>query len=288
MALRLLAVLVSLLLVYTVPQLARWRDDRWFRAWVRRMGETTGAGQVLVVLLLPFAACAAIASVFYTLPLRDLAWLAFAIVVLVYSFGPRELEADIDAILKAPDGLSREQACQDLRQDDEPLAYSAPALVEAAMLAALRRRFGVLFWFFILGPAGALLYRLSQSLARDSRIDLDATTRASARRFADALDWLPAHLMVFAMALVSDFDAVIEAWKQWHRTSGQPRGHLDPDFLGAVARAGVDADVVAGDGYAQDVSDPLVELADARRVQIRVLAVWLAVVAVIALAGLLT
>jgi AmpE protein len=45
---------------------------------------------------------------------------------------------------------------------------------------------------------------------------------------------------------------------------------------------------VAGDGYAQDVSDPLVELADARRVQLRVLAVWLAVVAVIALAGLLT
>jgi len=285
MALRLLAVLIALVVAWSVPQLARWRDDRWFRHWVNRLGDTSGPGRVAVVLLVPVVACAILAGILRSLPFFDLGWLAFAVIVLVYALGPREIEADIDAVLRAPDALRRDEAIAALRHDDAPLTWFAPVMVEAAFYGALRRRFGVLFWFFLLGPAGALGYRLAQILGREATLALDAATRNAAGRVADALDWIPAHLMVFAMALVSDFDAVMGAWKQWHRTSGSPRSRLEPDFLGAVARAGVDADVEAGDGYVQDVSDPIAELEDARRVIRRVLIVWLAVVAVIVLAA---
>jgi len=285
MALRLLAVLIALVVAWSVPQLARWRDDRWFRHWVNRLGDISGPARVAVVLLVPVIACVLLAGILRSLPFFDLGWLAFAVIVLVYSLGPREIEADIDAILRAPDTLRRDEAIAALRHDDAPLTWFAPVMVEAAFYGALRRRFGVLFWFFLLGPTGALGYRLAQILGREAALALDAVTRTTARRVADALDWIPAHLMVFAMALVSDFDAVMGAWKQWHRTSGSPRSRLDPDFLGAVARAGVDADVEAGDGYVQDVSDPVAELEDARRVIRRVLVVWLAVVAVIVLAA---
>lgn len=285
MALRLLAVLVALVIVWSVPQLARWRDDRWFRKWVDRLGDLSGPGKVAIVLLVPVIACLLVAGILRSLPFFDLGWLVFAIAVLVYALGPREIETDIDAVLRAGDTLRRDEAVAALRHDDAPLGWFAPVLVEAAFYGALRRRFGVLFWFFLLGPTGALGYRLAQILARDAAMGLDTATRASARRLADALDWIPAHLMVFAMALVSDFDAVMGAWKQWHRTSGSPRSRLEPDFLGAVARAGVDADVEAGDGYVQDVSDPIAELEDARRVIRRVLVVWLAVVAVVVLAA---
>ncbi|MET0504497.1 MAG: cobalamin biosynthesis protein [Luteibacter sp.] len=285
MALRLLAILIALTIVWSVPRLARWRDDRWFRGWTARMGDLSGPGRVAVVLLVPVVAVAILAGILRALPFFDLAWLVFAIVLLTYALGPREIETDIDAILRAPDTLRRDEALVALRHDEETLPWFAPALVEAAFYGALRRRFGVLLWFLLLGPAGALGYRLAQLLGRDASLSVDADTRGAARRLADALDWLPAHLMVFAMALVSDFDAVIGAWKQWHRASGSPRSRLDPDFLGAVARAGVDADVEAGDGYVQDVSDPIAELEDARRVIRRVLVVWLAVVAVIVLAA---
>jgi AmpE protein len=285
MALRLLAVLIALVVAWSVPQLARWRDDRWFRHWVNRLGDTSGPGRVAVLLLVPVVACAILAGILRSLPFFDLGWLAFAVIVLVYALGPREIEADIDAVLRAPDALRRDEAIAALRHDDAPLTWFAPVMVEAAFYGALRRRFGVLFWFFLLGPAGALGYRLAQILGREAALALDAATRNAARRVADALDWMPAHLMVFAMALVSDFDAVMGAWKQWHHTSGSPRSRLEPDFLGAVARAGVDADVEAGDGYVQDVSDPIAELEDARRVIRRVLIVWLAVVAVIVLAA---
>jgi AmpE protein len=285
MALRLLAILVALIVVWSVPQLARWRDDRWFRGWVNRLGDTSGPGRVAIILLVPVVATAIVAGILRALPFFDLAWIAFAIVVLAYSLGPREIESDIDAILRASDTLRRDEAIAALRHDEQTLSWFAPALVEAAFYGALRRRFGVILWFLLLGPAGALGYRLAQVLGRDLTLSLDTATRSAARRLADALDWIPAHLMVFAMALVSDFDAVIGAWKQWHHTSGSPRSRLDPDFLGAVARAGVDADVEAGDGYVQDVSDPVAELEDARRVIRRVLIVWLAVVAIIVLAA---
>jgi AmpE protein len=279
MALRLLAVLLALVIVWSLPQLARWRDDRWFRGWVNRLGDTSGPARVAIILLVPVVATALIAGLLASLPFFDIAWLAFAVLVLAYTLGPREIETDIDAILRAPDTLRRDEAMVALHHDEQTLPWFAPALVEAAIYGALRRRFGVLLWFFLLGPAGALGYRLAQSLGRDAELSLDAATRLAARRLSDALDWLPAHLMAFAMALVSDFDAVMTAWKQWHHTSGSPRSRLDPDFLGAVARAGVDADVEAGDGYAEDVSDPVVELGDARRVIRRVLVVWLAIVA---------
>ena len=137
------------------------------------------------------------------------------------------------------------------------------------------------FWFFLLGPAGAMGYRLAWVTTETG----DPRTRHAARRFACALDWIPAHLMVLAMALVSNFDAVAGAWRAWHGQPGHSMENLDPDFLAAVARSGVDADIEAGDGATTDTHDPLIELADARRLMLRVLIVWLAVVALIVLAG---
>ena len=289
MAIRLVAALIVLLLAFSQADLARFRDFAWFRAWLAQLRFAEGGGRVAIAIALPVIVCALLQAA-----LRDwafgLAGVIFAVLLLAWCFGPREPEADIDAVLTAADAPGREAAAQGLRDDAnaEPLPFTAPALVEAAVLAGLRRRFGVLFWFFLLGPAGALLYRLAQVAANDGG-DLDLRTRDAARRFAAAMDWLPAHLMVLAMALVSDFEAVLHAWRAWHAQPGRSPWELEPGFLAAVARSGVDADIEAGDGGAvADVSDPLQELADARRLLVRVLVVWLAVAALIVLAGWIT
>ncbi|MDQ2971500.1 MAG: beta-lactamase induction protein [Pseudomonadota bacterium] len=289
MAIRLVAALIVLLLAFSQPGFAHLRDFAWFRAWLAQLSFAQGGGRITLALALPVIVCALLAHALQGWIL-GLAGVAFAVLVLVYCFGPREPEEDIDAVLTADDAASREAAAQKLRDDPAapPCAFTAPALVEAAVLAALRRRFGVLFWFFLLGPAGALLYRLAQVAANDGA-ELDLRTRDAARRLAAALDWLPAHLMVLAMALVSDFEAVARTWRAWHTQPGRSRWELEPGFLAAVARSGVVADIEAGDGGAvADASDPVQELADARRLLIRVLVVWLAVVALIVLAGWVT
>lgn len=286
MAIELVAALIVLLVLIVWPgNVAGFRRFGWYLRWLDVLDFVEGGGRVALALLPPVLVCAVIAWLLHGWVLA-LAALAFSVLILFYALGPRELESDLEAILHGADPAARMAAAANLQcvPDGAPRAFTAPELVEAVVMASLRRRFAVLFWFFLLGPAGALGYRLAW-------VTTDATdprTRQAARRFASALDWLPAHLMVLAMALVSNFDAVTGAWRAWHAEPAHSMGGLDPDFLAAVARSGVDADIAAGDGTSTDTHDPCVELADARRLMFRVLVVWLAVVALVVLAGWVT
>lgn len=286
MAVSLLTALIALGLLHLHPQLAHWRADGGFRRWVAQLGDATGAGRTLLTLAVPVVLCLLLVWLIGLLPMSDLLRLVFSLAVLFYCFGPHAYEADLEAILRAPDGVSRQAALQALSDDGEPIIWNAAAVGEAVAYAALRRRFGVLFWFFVLGPAGALLYRLAQTLGRDTSLGLDGEAYTLARRLAHGLDWLPAQLMVFTLALVGHWDAVMGAWRQWHQQA-IPGSWLreGPGFLGAAARADVQVDIEAGDGYAEERTDVLGELRRLRSALVRALLAWLSVVALVVLAG---
>ena len=280
MAIRLLAALIALGLLHLQPQLACWRGDAGFRRWVNQLADTSGVGRVALAILLPAVVCIVVIWLLHRLPLADLLLLVFALVVLLFSLGPHAFEADLEAILKAPDQSARETAAQVLSDDGDTVAWRTADLGEATAYAALRRRFGVLFWFFVLGPVGALLYRLARQLGHDTSLALDASTRTNARYLANALDWLPAQLMVFTLALVGHWDAVIGAWRRWQQQAAPNSWYLsNPDFLGAAARADVLTDIEGGDGYIEERTDALHELRRLRDALLRALLAWLSVVA---------
>jgi AmpE protein len=286
MAASLLAVLIALGLLRARPQLAFLRHDGWFRAWTTQLRGIEGTGRTVLALLLPVLVCLLLIWLLGLLPLAGLWRLLFALLVLWWSLGPRELDDDLDALFQAPDGVSRQAAAQALADAGAAPAWDAGALAEATAYAALRRRFGVLFWFFLLGPVGALLYRLAQILGRDDKLSRDAASRADARYVANALDWLPAHLMVFTLAVVGHWEAVIGAWRAWHQAAGRSAWYgAEPGFLGAAARADIETDVQGGDGYTEESADPLVELARLRRALLRALVAWLGLAALIVAAA---
>ncbi|MBL8300347.1 MAG: beta-lactamase induction protein [Rhodanobacteraceae bacterium] len=288
MAIHLLAVLVVLALAQGLPDLSRLRDFSRLRVWLGVLVRVGGGTRSVLGIFVPVLICLLIQQLLRGWMFGLLSF-AFAVCVLWYSWGPRDLSEDIDAVVKAPDSERRVVAAQNLRADgnESALAFEAPALVDAAFQSALKRWFGVLIWFLLLGPCGALLYRLTQLLAWSpamSELQSD-DGRQLARRLSQLLDWAPAHLMALALAVASDFDAVFHTWKSWHDRMGKGYFSLDLGFLSAIARASVDADVIAGDGYAEDVNDPLIELADARHLLVRVLIVWLAVAGLLVLGG---
>jgi AmpE protein len=286
MAIRLLVALIALGLLHWQPRLAHWRNDAGFRRWVAQLGDTSGTGRVVLALGLPLVLCALALWLLRLPPLADLLTLLFALAVLLFCFGPHAYEADLEAILAAPDGASREAAAQALGEDGGHVEWHAAGLGEATAYAALRRRFGVLFWFFLLGPLGALLYRLTRALGHDDTLHLDTEARGAARRFANALDWIPAQLVVFTLALVGHWDAVIGAWRRWHQQA-LPNSWLNegPGFLGAAARADIQVDIEGGEGYAEERSDTLHELRRLRGALLRALLAWLSVVALIVIGG---
>lgn len=290
MAIVLVATLLVLFAAHGAPALARWRDFTWLRRWQEQVGNQGGDVLGLVLCLGgPVLVCGLI-QVALRGTWLGLASLAFAIIVLFYCWGPRDLERDVEAIDKAPDSDRRNVALQALRVDpaQPALAFAADAMVEATFLAALRRWFGVLFWFVLLGPAGALLYRLTQVLAAtpDPASTQSTAQRALMERGARILDWLPAHLMTLALALASNFDAVFKAWRDYHVGQGKGFFSLDLGFFNAVARACVAADIAAEeDEPAQAARTPLVALDDAMVLVRRVLVVWVTVIALIVLGG---
>src|SRR5579884_405416 len=278
MAIRLVAILLVLLVCRGLPELVRLRDFSWWRRWLDQTGRASAAAAFGFGVGVPV--CALVQVMLHSI-LFGVAALAFAVAVLYLCWGPGDLERDAEAVTKAPDSERRAAALAALHAEGAPAPAFAPeSLVEAVFGAALKRWFGVLFWFVLLGPAGALLYRLAQRLAY-APDGAAVASRPAAERFALALDFAPAHLMALSLALASNFDAVFKTWHDYHQAHGKGYWCLDLGFLAAIARASVDADVAA-DGNAQT---PLVALEDAMVLMRRVLVVWLTLVALVVLGG---
>lgn len=284
MAIKLVAILLVLVLCRFLPDAVRLRNFSWWQAWVERVAASSPDAALVVCVVVPVLVCALLQWALHGV-LFGLSAFLFAAAMLFYCWGPRDLELDVETIEKAPDSERRTVAAQALRAEGQTteLPFEAQALVAATFEAALKRWFGVLFWFVVLGPAGALLYRLLQ-MSIFTPVLAERAGAAQARRVATLLDWLPAHFVALALAVASNFDAVFKTWRDWHAARAD-RFELNPGFLDAIARASVDADV-ADDGYAEDAAhNPLIALGDAMVLVRRVLVVWLTIVALIVLGG---
>lgn len=279
MAIHWLVALLALALLRAWPRLGNWRGDKLFRYWVAQLSDLGGGARVALALVPPLVLCAAI-----WLALNALGgpWLAawFALIVLIYALGPRDFDVAMDAVAHAADDLERQAAAQALADDGQSMTWDARTLSATVAYAALRRRFGALCWFFLLGPVGALGYRLTQTLARDATLVDDTDPAAS--HVANAADWLPAQLLTFTLALVGNWDAVIGAWRRWRSQAAATSWYAaGPDFLGAAAQAEVVTEIDGGDGYSEEHSDPLAEVQRLRATLLRALLAWLGAVALI-------
>lgn len=292
MALTLIAVVLALVLGHVVPGLVGVRRYGWFVSWLQALGKVfagTGpwAGRLalLLALALPVLAVGAIQWLlddrWYGLPL-----FLFALGVLVYTWGPRDLDLDVDAVVEARDTESRRVAARALFPEGGEPTIEGPALVEAVFRCALWRWFGILFWALVLGPAGALLYRLVSLAAQgESQKVLSPTQAEAARLFVAILNWPVAHLMTLGLALAANFDGVLAAWRDWHASAGSK---LDAGFLGAAARASVVCELAEEEAYAIDgpaQAPALLELRDAMSLVWRILLLWLAALAIFVVAG---
>jgi AmpE protein len=292
MAVTLLAVFLTLVLGHAAPSMASLRRFDWLLDWRRYvggLGENDGAlrGRAGLALILAVPVLViGLLQISLRQPLYGLPGFGFSVLLLFYSWGPRDLDLDVERVVDAPDAQAKRDAASVFLQAGSPPTLDGPALVEGVFNGALRRWFGPLFWFLLLGPAGALLYRITAMLALDeAHADMQPEQRESAGWLLRVLDWPVAQLMTLALALVAHFDAVLGAWRAWHSAGMR----LDSGFLGAAARASVEFEVAEEEAYASDnhagASPALVELRDAMSLIWRMLLLWMAVLALFVIGG---
>ena len=305
----LLAVVFALVLGHLVPSLAQSaRQFGWFAQWMdwldtRFPDDGFWRGHFGIVLaVLPALLVVFLFQHALDGPVLGLPSLLFGVATLFYAWGPGDLDLDVDAIVEAHDPIERRAAASSLYAPGEIVALDAGSLVDAVFRNGKRRWFGVLFWFLLLGPVGAILYRLTTIAAiGDSAHRMPVGMVAGARGLLKLLDWPVAQLMTLSMALTGNFDAVISAWKD----HGGASLDLDADYLSAAARASVRCDLAEDaidDAFADTLDTEsgitipaqiasttsmpaLFELRDAMSLVWRILLVWLAVLALFVVAG---
>ncbi len=227
------------------------RDD-WFRDLVSRFN---GSGlmpelQVGLSVLLPALLVFWLMSFVQGWAL-GLVPLAVAVVVLLYSFGRGDFEALVDEYrshcrqgdFEAAFLFAQQQLLPGCSEDCPSNPEKLHRFVkERICYLGFERWFGVMFYFLILGPAGALAYRLLLLYRRD----LEDPER---QRLLDSVqfwvDWAPSRLLVFTFALTGDW---VGSREQLATSLGDTTSSTG-ELLGDAAHAslGLKATVFSGD-----------------------------------------
>jgi len=290
-----IAILLAFALCHFIRELGQVRQHQWLERWIQvadnafsslpSWNDVTG---YLVVGFVPVLVVALVNQLVLT-AFGHLGVFLLAIAVLVYTFGPRDLDTQVADIIRADDDDARERMHAELLRGDVPEdeERSRNATVDAVFSEALHRWFGIIFWFAVLGIVGAFVYRMVDWLACE-KSSLSADQRKLFVRTRQVLDWPAAQLMTLSLAIATDFDSVFVAWKRYHDEQGHGLFEGNNGFLLASARQIILSGHAARDGYADQLDGPLSCLKQSMDLVWRVLGVWMTVLALLLLVDVVT
>lgn len=299
---KLIALLLGLLLERLLTHALHLREPRWFDGYLdwalARFRELRGGRAIaltLVLVLLPVLPVALIAWVFHDL-LLGIVYVAFAALVLVFSLGPRDLKDEVDdyiAALDRGDRAAAERVAREIMEHDAAQRTgTAPDTLDDAMFVQTNNRiFGVAFWFMLLGPAGAWLFRVSDLMRRRAVFEYRgrADNSSMVPDFVDALQavhgvlaWAPARLLALGYALAGSFEQALDEWRRTVQAAGARFFDTNDHLLAGVGRGALNVEIEP----AEFIALPGIGRVEAcMRLITRALLIWLVLVSALVLIG---
>ena len=202
------------------------RQGRWletYTGWLNTLHAPEWARRGLfglISLLLPPVFLVALLQQLLSASLFGLPGLLFAAAVLLFCLGPSDLDTQVNDYIKAAeseDDQRLRQVARELLEDEPPTSEPAlsQSVAEAVLYQANHRVFGVLFWFLLLGPMGALLYRNATQLPRIEQANKDMDFFLNAKQLLLILDWLPARITAICYAIAGSFEDALFGWRSY-------------------------------------------------------------------------
>lgn len=216
--------------VYTGIKGLAMRIEGWFNAGEPKNGRM-GWFLMMAVLVVP------VALVYWVLQYFGLVFLAFAwnVAIVYLTLGFRHYSHYFTSIQLAlnngDEATARALLAEWARIDTVGMdaVEIARIAVEKSLITTHRSVFGVFFWFLMpAGPACAVLYRVSEYLARAWNEPEHMRNEAFGQFAAKAfywIDWIPVRLTAIAFAVVGNFEDAIYAWRNFaNRWADESRG----------------------------------------------------------------
>lgn len=282
------AMLLALLLDQGLRHLEAIRGPRWFNAYLealpglmRPVDFWRAGAAVLLVVLIPTIIVLFLGHVLTHI--WGVFGFLFAIAVLLLTLGPRDLLSEARAYtdaVQAGDEARATALAKNLLGTEPPVERDArtEAVTRGVLCAANDTLFGVLLWFALLGPAGAVLYRSAQFLNRMIQTqEVSPQFRAATIRLYGILAWLPAHLAALGYALAGSFEDAVTDLRSYYNTCGAQFFQMNSDVL-----------VCAGLGALRGVEEEagIGRLRSALTLIQRTLIIWLVIYGLVTLFGL--
>lgn len=265
-------------------RLHRWYE-RPFADWAKRATRTAAPVQFLAAIMPAFVAAFAVGAIAWGLANASIILgFIWGLVVLVFCLGPRNCLIEISAYLKARAAGDHETARESARLliEAEPPSGAldcAQAVSEATLLRAGDWLFSVLFWFALLGPLGAALFRVADTFAVRAAVDRpDSVYARSAEALKRVMAWVPMHLLALTYAVAGSLD---ETLADIRRVWGSTAHHFLERGEAVVASAGK----ASVRGLLDEGRDEVELLHTTVNLIWRALIIWLAVIGIITLIG---
>lgn len=185
---RLIALLICLaIVVYSSfhKKLKTWNYLEQYLLFMQRQVAIQNGWATIAMLLVPPAILVWLGQWLFKTPLFGFLGLAYAVIVLLICLGPYHIESEVPQ-----------------------------ATADTVFQRANDNIFAVILWFIVLGPVGALTYRLItllRGLADNPQTDF--SHYLSQIQFVQAVgDWIPIRLSTLAYALAGDFVGCFSYW----------------------------------------------------------------------------
>jgi AmpE protein len=227
-----IAILLSIVFELSIKSLESWREFGWFSTltdWVLLQMQKSSLrdGPVAVLAIL----APVVLGVWLVAAILGHIWIVFSFIfsvfVLLMSLGP------VDPMRQAHDYLQAMHAGDTAEANKHAEALCARAVADdpvvtaeqvkqALLIRLCENILGIFFWFLVLGPVGAVLFRATCLL----RLRYDGVQGGLANAIVDLyriLFWIPARLSAIAFAVVGGFVETLQSLQHfsdlWKRDS---------------------------------------------------------------------
>lgn len=267
---------------------ARWGNAAWFNG--PRGVLLTLAPGVVAIALLQYSLASGSGFIVW------LVTLVFSVIVLALCIGNRGADDQLEEYKRALEREDAEGAYLHVRELLQGREADNPAemnrlVVEMLLVRNHERLLAILFWFVILGPVGAVLYRSTaqlKGLLHGGR-SFDGDYLEAGLRLQALLDWVPARITALCYGIIGSF---VDAIHQWRTAGPEWRANMASGNRGVLVNSGFGSlrlfDLPEGEEPPVDTDAMRATIADAQALIQRTVIVWITIFAVMTIVGWLS